>query len=86
MHSPLIVQITSGGIQLIEYEPTLLAFTKVGTGWHPKTLDGDYAEREIVAAAMNPSQFVVGLSGSRGGGGRLALLNLGLKDTLQLLQ
>ncbi|KAI1790140.1 mono-functional DNA-alkylating methyl methanesulfonate N-term-domain-containing protein [Ganoderma leucocontextum] len=84
--SSLIVQITSGGIQLVEYEPALLAFTKVGAGWYPKTLGGEYTEREIVAAAMSPSQFVVGLSEGRGSGGRLALFNLGPKDTPQLLQ
>ena len=84
--SSLIAQITPGGIQLVEYDPALLGFTKVGSGWYPKTLGKEYAEREIVAAAMSPSQFVVGLSGSRGGGGRLALFNLGPKDALQLLQ
>ncbi len=84
--SSLIAQITSGGIQLIEYEPTLLGFTKVGAGWYLKMLGGEYAERQIVAAAMSPSQFVIGLSGSRGSGGRLALFNLGPKDSLQLLR
>ncbi|EJF63344.1 hypothetical protein DICSQDRAFT_153890 [Dichomitus squalens LYAD-421 SS1] len=79
-HSSLVVQITSEGIQLVEYEPTLFAFGKVGPGWYPKQVGGEYAGREIVAAAMSPSQFVVGLSG-----GRLALFNLGQKDTVQLL-
>ena len=78
--SSLVAQITPEGIHLVEYEPTLRAFTKVGDGWLPKKLGGDYAGREVVAAAMSPSQFVVGLSG-----GRLALFNLGQKDTVQLL-
>ena len=80
MPSSLVAQITPEGIHLVEYEPTLRAFTKVGDGWSPKKLGGDYAGREVVAAAMSPSQFVVGLSG-----GRLALFNLGQKDAVQLL-
>ncbi|OSD07132.1 hypothetical protein PYCCODRAFT_1449240 [Trametes coccinea BRFM310] len=80
--SPLVVQITSEGVQLLEYDATLSNFSAVGQGWFPKKLgDTGLAGKEIVGAAMSPSQFVVGLSG-----GRLVLLNLGTNDALQLLK
>ncbi|KAI0754895.1 mono-functional DNA-alkylating methyl methanesulfonate N-term-domain-containing protein [Daedaleopsis nitida] len=76
--SPLILQVTSEGMHMVEYDPTLRTFGRVA-GWLPKEAGRDFAHREIVAATMNPSQFLVGLSG-----GRLALFNLGQGDTLQL--
>ncbi|RPD77741.1 hypothetical protein L226DRAFT_544225 [Lentinus tigrinus ALCF2SS1-7] len=79
--SPLVVQITSEGAHLIEYDPALGAFTRTVGGWYPQKAGPGFAGKEVVAAAMNASQFVVGLSG-----GRLALLNLGNDDTVQLLR
>ncbi|KAI0766387.1 CPSF A subunit region-domain-containing protein [Trametes elegans] len=80
--SPLSVQITQEGIRLLECDALLGAFTPLGEGWNPKKLaDSNMAGQQVVAAAMTPSQFVVGLSG-----GYLALLNLSTSDTIQLLQ
>ena len=80
LDSPLIVQITSEGIRLIEHDNTLMSLTKYGNGWYPKQLGGDYANREVVVAAMSPSQYIVGLTG-----GRLVLLNLGQDDRLDVV-
>lgn len=79
--SSLVVQITSEGAHLLEYDSALGTFSKTSGGWYPQQAGTGFAGREVVAAALNASQFVVGLSG-----GRLALLNLGQDDTLQLLQ
>lgn len=80
--SPLVVQITAEGVRLVEYDATLNGFTPFGAGWYPKKSgDASLAGKDIVAAAMSPSQFVVGLSG-----GRLALLNLGANDALQVVK
>lgn len=69
-------------MRLVEYDATLNGFTPFGPGWYPqKSGDASLAGRDIVAAAMSPSQFVVGLSG-----GRLALLNLGANDALQVVK
>ncbi|KAI0372253.1 hypothetical protein BV20DRAFT_991870 [Pilatotrama ljubarskyi] len=77
--SPLVVQITPEGVRLVEYDAALQTFSPVGEGWYPKMLgDSSFAGKEVVAAAMSPSQFVVGLTG-----GRLVLLNLGANDALQ---
>lgn len=80
--SPLAVQITTEGVQLLEHDSTLNTFSTMGEGWYPKK-SGDikWAGKEVVAGAMSPSQFVVGLSG-----GRLALLNLGANDALQVVK
>ncbi|KAI0826862.1 CPSF A subunit region-domain-containing protein [Trametes gibbosa] len=80
--SPLTVQISPEGLRLLEHDSTLNAFSRVGEDWHPKK-SGDISMtgKEIVAAAMSPSQFVVGLSG-----GRLVLLNLGANDAPQVLK
>ncbi|KAI0335819.1 hypothetical protein GY45DRAFT_705258 [Cubamyces sp. BRFM 1775] len=80
--SSLIVQITPEGVQLVEFDPTLGTFSVTGTGWFPKKLpDANFAGKDVVAGAMSPSQFVVGLSG-----GRLVLLNLGALDALQVVK
>ncbi|KAI0647974.1 CPSF A subunit region-domain-containing protein [Trametes meyenii] len=79
--SPLVAQITPEGVRLVEYDPTLHAFSAVGKGWSPNELQLNGSTSEIVAAAMSPSQFVVGLRG-----GRLALLNLGTNDALQVVK
>ncbi|CDO76087.1 hypothetical protein BN946_scf184649.g13 [Trametes cinnabarina] len=80
--SPLVVQITPEGVHLVEFDTTLGSFSAVGQGWVPKKMgDASLAGKEVVAAAMSPSQFIVGLSG-----GRLALLNLSSGDALQLVK
>ena len=78
--SSLVVQITPEGAQLMEYDHTLGQFSKTGQGWYPKTAGADYSRREVVAAAMNASQIILGLSG-----GVLAILNLAQNDTLHLV-
>ncbi|KAI0720554.1 CPSF A subunit region-domain-containing protein [Cerioporus squamosus] len=79
--SPLVVQITSEGAHLLEYDPALGTFSRTDGGWYPKQAGATFEGREVVAAAMNASQFVVGLDR-----GRLALLNLGQDGVLQLLK
>ncbi|KAI8986077.1 CPSF A subunit region-domain-containing protein [Trametes punicea] len=80
--SSLVVQSTPEGVHLVEYDAALHTFSAVGQGWDPKkSSETGLVGKEVVAAAMSPSQFVVGLSG-----GRLALLNLGANDALQLVK
>lgn len=62
--SSLVIQITSQGLTLLEYDPTLDTFAKVGDGWYLSQQDNPlWRAREIVAAAINPSQFAVALNG-----------------------
>ncbi|KIP10587.1 hypothetical protein PHLGIDRAFT_125454 [Phlebiopsis gigantea 11061_1 CR5-6] len=64
VNSSLVIQITPHGLALLEYDPTLDTFTKVGNGWYLPQQDNPlWRPREIVAAAINPSQFAVALSG-----------------------
>lgn len=76
--SAFVVQITSEGAHLVEYNTALRAFSRTDGGWFPSKVGAPYAGREIVAAATNPSQYLLGLSG-----GLLVLLNL-KNDALQV--
>lgn len=67
--SALVVQATPKGIKLVEYDATLGTFNLVGE-WKPEQVAGKQP-REVIAASLNASQFVVALSG-----GTLVLLNL----------
>lgn len=75
-----IVQVTPKGVNLVEYDSLLKTITRVGTGWTPGQ-GSSKRSREIVAASLNASQFVVALSG-----GTIALLNLGMNGQLNLVK
>ncbi|KAI0078212.1 hypothetical protein K474DRAFT_1745998 [Panus rudis PR-1116 ss-1] len=68
--SAWVVQVTAQEVRLLEYVEATGLFHNVGDGWVPKKLDHFWNDRGIVAADINPSQVVLGLTG-----GRLALLN-----------
>ena len=78
--SSLVVQVTEERILLIEYDEVLRTYS-VLTSWSPKNAGGEWAERKIVAAALNPSQFVLGLSRKR-----LVLLNLDENNKFQVFR
>ena len=78
--SSLVVQVTEKGVFLLEYDDVLQAHS-VLTSWSPDMLGGQWAERTIVAAALNPSQFVLGLSRKR-----LVLLNLDENKKFQIFR
>ena len=78
--SSLIVQVTENGVFLLEYDDVLQGHS-VLTSWSPDKLGGEWAERTIVAAALNPSQVVLGLSRKR-----LVLLNLDENKKFQILR
>ncbi|KAL6302826.1 mono-functional DNA-alkylating methyl methanesulfonate N-term-domain-containing protein [Sparassis latifolia] len=79
--SSLVVQVTPEKVHLVNYDQALGLFSVVGTGWDPNSAHPAHRQRSIVAADLNASQFVVGLSG-----GRLVLLNLGESDQFQELK
>ncbi|KAF7975350.1 hypothetical protein HWV62_9805 [Athelia sp. TMB] len=68
----LVVQATKSGLRMYEYDMGLGSYIKVGKDWIPN--------QEIVAASLNNSQYVLGLSG-----GRLVLFNSNQKDLNELL-
>jgi DNA damage-binding protein 1 len=78
--SSLVVQVTEKGVFLLEYDDVLQVHS-VLTSWSPGKLGGEWAERTIVAAALNPSQFVLGLSRRR-----LVLLNLDEDNKFQIFR
>ncbi|KAF8133979.1 CPSF A subunit region-domain-containing protein [Boletus edulis] len=73
--SSLVVQVVPEGVLLLEYDPGLRVYTRIGDLWTlDKFSDGDtasWANREIVAADINASQVVIALNH-----GRLVLLKL----------
>ena len=79
-NSSLIVQVTEKRVLLLEYDDVLLTHT-VLTSWSPENVGGEWAGRTIVAAALNPSQFVLGLSRKR-----LVLLNLNENNEFQIFR
>lgn len=78
--SSLVVQVTKSGVGLFEYDMALGEYVKVGDRWTPSKEGTGWTGREIVAADVNSSQFIVALSGCR-----LVLLNLSEKDEFQLV-
>lgn len=80
-NSSLIVQVTSQSVNVLEFDEGLGLFNAVGVPWTPQGHDPVWSGREIVAATVNASQIVLGLSG-----GRLALLNLNEANQLQLIK
>lgn len=78
--SSLVVQVTEKSVLLLEYDDVLQTHS-VLTSWSPENEGGEWAERTIVAAALNPSQFVLGLSRKR-----LVLLNLDEDNKFQIFR
>ena len=78
--SSLVVQVTEEKIILLEYDNVLQAHS-VLTSWSPDEEGEGWVGRKIVAAALNPSQFVLGLSRKR-----LVLLNLSENNTFQVFR
>jgi DNA damage-binding protein 1 len=78
--SSLVVQVTERGVLLLEYDDVLRTHS-VLTSWSPEDVGGEWAGRTIVAAALNPSQFVLGLSRRR-----LVLLNLDEGNEFQIFR
>jgi DNA damage-binding protein 1 len=78
--SSLVVQVTERSVLLLEYDDVLRTHS-VLTSWNPEDVGGEWAGRTIVAAALNPSQFVLGLSRKR-----LVLLNLDENNEFQIFR
>jgi DNA damage-binding protein 1 len=78
--SSLFVQVTEKSVLLLEYDGPLQAHN-VLTSWSPEDLGGEWVGRTIIAAALNPSQFVLGLSRKR-----LVLLNLDEYNKFQVFR
>ena len=78
--SSLVVQVTEKSVLLLEYDDVLRTHS-VLTSWSPDNEGGEWAERTMVAAALNPSQFVLGLSRKR-----LVLLNLDEDNKFQIFR
>jgi hypothetical protein len=74
--SPFVVLVTEREVILLEFEMSLNEYTQVGEKWTPGDLN-TVNPREIVAASVNPSQIVLGLSGVV-----LVLLHLSDNDKL----
>jgi DNA damage-binding protein 1 len=78
--SSLVVQVTEEKVLLLEYDDVLQTHS-VLTSWSPDEQGEEWAGRKIVAAALNPSQFVLGLSRKR-----LVLLNLSENNAFQIFR
>lgn len=78
--SSLVVQVTEKSVLLLEYDDVLRTHN-VLSSWSPENVGGEWAGRTIVAAALNPSQFVLGLSRKR-----LVLLNLDGNNEFQIFR
>jgi DNA damage-binding protein 1 len=78
--SLLVIQVTEKSVLLLEYDDVLRTHS-VLTSWSPENVGGEWAGRTIVAAALNPSQFVLGLSRKR-----LVLLNLDENNEFQIFR
>lgn len=78
--SSFIVQVTEDKVLLLEYDSVLQTHS-VLTSWRPDDQGGEWAGRKIVAAALNPSQFVLGMSRKR-----LVVLNLSEDNKFQIFR
>ncbi|KAI0304406.1 CPSF A subunit region-domain-containing protein [Multifurca ochricompacta] len=78
--SSLVVQVTERKVLLLEYDDVLQVHS-VLTSWAPDEQGGEWEGRKIIAAALNPSQFVLGLSRKR-----LVLLNLDENNKFQIFR
>ena len=79
--SRCVIQVTARTITLVEYDPILQTFNRVGDVWTPEKENAAWKGREIVAASLNPSQFVVALSG-----GAILLFNTDDKGNLSFVR
>lgn len=86
--SSLVVQVTPKALILLEFELSLGEYTQVGESWTPRNLfepprhSSQVAmDSQIVAASINPSQFVLALSHAK-----IVLLNLNEKDKFQVMR
>lgn len=79
--SALVVQVTEKGIRVLEFDEDLGVFHTVGDGWSPQSLDHTWQGRDVVAASVNASQFVLAFRG-----GRLALFNLADGGTVKMIK
>jgi DNA damage-binding protein 1 len=82
-NSSLVVQVTATAVTVLEFDMALDTYTRVGQQWTASSMaaqDPSWNGREIVVASVNPSQFTLGLSGSR-----ITLLNLGDEDHIQFV-
>jgi DNA damage-binding protein 1 len=85
--SPLVVQITPKALLLLEFDMSVGEYTQTDEIWTPDKLQNTSSMnfagtgREIVAAGVNPSQFVLGLSGRS-----LVLMNLTENGKFQIMR
>lgn len=77
MNSPLTVQVTSGGVSLLELDEGLQVYSQINH-WDVKTIVCGEPHIEVVAASVNPSQVALAISG-----GRLILLSIAEDRTLR---
>ncbi|KAH9042112.1 CPSF A subunit region-domain-containing protein [Lactarius pseudohatsudake] len=78
--SSFIVQVTEDKVLLLEYDSVLQTHSVLAS-WNPDEQGGEWAGRKIVAAALNPSQFVLGMSRKR-----LVVLNLSENNEFQIFR
>ncbi|KAH9002600.1 CPSF A subunit region-domain-containing protein [Lactarius hatsudake] len=78
--SSFIVQVTEDKVLLLEYDSVLQTHSVLAS-WSPDEQGGEWAGRKIVAAALNPSQFVLGMSRKR-----LVVLNLSENNEFQIFR
>ncbi|TFK48656.1 hypothetical protein OE88DRAFT_1663726 [Heliocybe sulcata] len=77
--SAFVVQVTPGKVVLLEFDEALQTFSATGEQWLPHAEGPTGKYDEIVAASVNASQFVLGLTG-----GRVVVLNLGEDNRFNL--
>lgn len=78
-NSSLVVQVTPKGACLLEFDLGLSEYTRVGQLWTPEKQGHGWQGRDIVAASVNPSQFVLALSYAR-----VVVMNLNGDDEFQI--
>ncbi|KAG2145900.1 CPSF A subunit region-domain-containing protein [Suillus clintonianus] len=82
--SAFVVQVVSKGLLLLEYDPGLQQYTRIGEPWTLEMFadpgkEGLWKGREVVAASVNASQIVLALNW-----GRVVLLTLDDKRFIKL--
>ncbi|KAG1898161.1 CPSF A subunit region-domain-containing protein [Suillus fuscotomentosus] len=82
--SSYVIQVISKGLLLLEYDPDVQQYTRIGEPWTLEKLadpgkEGLWKGREIVAASINASQVVLALNW-----GRVVLLTLDDKRFIKL--
>jgi DNA damage-binding protein 1 len=78
-NSSFVVQVTPKGTCLLEFDIGLDEYTRAGELWSPEKQGHGWQGRDIVAASVNASQFVLALSH-----GRVVVLNLAGDDKFQI--